>query len=291
MKRYEVIVDVCKTKNFTKTAQNLNYSQAAVSQAVKSFEKEMGFPLFERRKSGVELLPVARDVLQSLNKIIEEEHRLQELSDSLTKTECGVVKIGTIFSIGINLLPGILKDFHRLYPEIKFDIFSGEYDEIYNLLKDGEIDLAFTSKDGAEGFTSTELFRDEFMAVLPPDHPLSEKAELSIYDFQGYPYIPSGEKFGYEIGEIFNTINVQPACSFSVTEELISHKMIEAGFGISVSTEYFLESVPSFANVCVRPFKEHFQRTLVVARNESHFCPAATTTFIRFLNEQLNIDF
>ncbi|MGI6054698.1 MAG: LysR family transcriptional regulator [Clostridium sp.] len=291
MKKYEIIVDVCKTKNFTKTAQHLNYSQAAVSQAVKSFEEEMGFPIFERKKSGVELLPVAKDVLQSLNKIIEEEHRLQELSDSLTKTECGVVKIGTIFSIGINLLPKILKEFHRLYPDIKFDIFSGEYDEIHKLLADGEIDIAFTSKDGAEGFTITELFRDEFMAVLPLDHPLSSKPALSIYDFQGCPYIPSGEKFGYEIGEIFNTVKVQPACYFHVTEELISHKMIEAGFGISVSTKYFLDSVPAFANVCIRPFKEHYYRTLVVAKNESRFCPAATTTFIRFLDEQLAIDF
>lgn len=291
MKKYEVIIDVCKTKNFTKTAQNLNYSQAAVSQAVKSFEDEMGFPLFKRKKSGVELLPATRDVLRSLNKIIEEEHHLQELSDSLTKAECGVVRIGTIFSIAINLLPNILKEFNQLYPNITFDIFSGEYDEIHSLLENGEIDIAFTSKDGAEGFKITELFRDEFMAVLPLNHPLTEKPALSIYDFQGYPYIPSGEKFGYEIGQIFNTVKIQPACSFHVTDELMSHKMIEAGFGISVSTKYFLDSVPTFANVCIRPFKEHYYRILVLARNEKRFCPAATTTFIQFLNKKLNIEF
>lgn len=287
MKRYEIIIDVCETKNFTKTAQRLNYSQAAVSQAVKSFEEEMGFPVFERKKSGVELLPAAKEVIDTIKTIASEQRHLKEISDSMTKAEAGTVKIGTIFSIAINFLPKILKEFTDIYPQITFDIFSGEYDEIQNKLKDGEIDIAFTSKYGADGFTQIELFQDEFVAVLPRNHPLAEKVALSIYDFEGVPYIPSGEKFSYEIGKIFETVRIKPTCSFRLTDELMSHKMIEAGFGVSVSTKYFLDSVPTFADVCIRPFKEHYYRTLVIAKNDMRFCPAAAMTFINFLKERI----
>lgn len=290
MKKYEIIIDVCETKNFTKTSQRLNYSQAAVSQAVKSFEEEMGFPIFKRKKSGVELLPAAREVIDSLKIITSEQKHLKEISDSLTKTDSGVVKLGTIFSIAINFLPKILKDFTDIYPNITFDIFSGEYDEIHEHLASGAIDIAFTSKDGAEGFTITDLLRDEFVGVMPLNHPLSEKAALSIYDFEGYPYIPSGEKFGYEIGKIFEAVKIKPTVSFNLTDELMSHKMIETGFGISVSTKYFLDSVPMFANVCIRPFKEHYYRTLVMAQNDLRFRPAAAVTFINFLKERLTPD-
>lgn len=289
MKKYEIIIDVCKTGSFTKTAQRLNYSQAAVSQTVKSFEAEMGFPIFERKKSGVELLPAAREVIDSLEVITSEQHHLKRISDSLTKADSGVIRIATIFSVAVNLLPNILKEFHQIYPDITFDIFCGEYDEIRAKLTDGETDLAFTSKYGAKGFTQIELLQDEFMAIMPMDHPLSGKMALSIHDLEGVPYIPSGEKFDFEIGEIFNSVKLTPTVSFKLTDELVSHKMIEAGFGVSVSTKYLLDATMTFSNVCIRPFKEHYYRTLVLAKNDLRFCPAAAVTFLDYLKKYLKI--
>lgn len=289
MKKYEIIIDVCETGNFTKTAQRLNYSQAAVSQTVKAFEAEMGFPIFKRKKSGVELLPAAREVIDSLEKITAEQKHLKEISDSLTKTDSGLIRIGTIFSIAVNLLPNILKEFHTVYPLIHFDIFCGEYDEIHTKLANGEINLAFTSKYGAKGFTYIELFQDEFMVVMPVNHPLAKKMALSIHDLEGVPYIPSGEKFDFEIGELFNTVRITPTVSFKLTDELVSHKLIEAGFGVSVSTKYLLDATMTFSNISIRPFKEHYYRTLVIAKNELRFCPAAAITFMDFFREYLKL--
>ncbi len=289
MKKYEIIIDVCKTGSFTKTAQRLNYSQAAVSQTVKSFEAELGFPIFKRKKSGVELLPAAREVIDSLEKIAAEQNHLKEISDSLTKSDSGLIRIGTIFSMAVNLLPNILKEFHSVYPLIQFDFFCGEYDEIHSKLTNGEIDLAFTSKYGAEGFTQIELFQDEFMAVMPVDHPLSKKMALSIHDLEGVPYIPSGEKFDFEIGEIFNSVRITPTVSFKLTDELVSHKLIEAGFGVSVSTKYLLDATMAFSNLSIRPFKEHYYRTLVMAKNDLRFFPAAAVTFMNFFLNYLQL--
>lgn len=290
MKKYEIIIDVCKTGSFTKTAQRLNYSQAAVSQTVKAFESEMGFPIFKRRKSGVELLPAAREVIDALENITAEQKHLKEISDSLTKADSGLIRIGTIFSMAVNLLPNILKEFHVIYPRINFDIFCGEYDEIHTKLANGEIDLAFTSKYGAEGFAQIELLQDEFMAVMPVDHPLSKKMALSIHDLEGVPYIPSGEKFDFEIGEIFDAVRITPTVSFRLTDELVSHKLIEAGFGVSVSTKYLLDATMAFSNISIRPFIEHYYRTLVIARNNQRFCPAAAITFLDFLKNYLQLE-
>lgn len=192
--------------------------------------------------------------------------------------------------MAVNLLPNILKEFHAVYPNINFDIFCGEYDEIHTKLSNGEIDLAFTSKYGAEGFTQIDLLQDEFMAVMPVDHPLSRKVALSIHDLEGVPYIPSGEKFDFEIGEIFDTVRITPTVSFKLTDELVSHKLIEAGFGVSVSTQYLLDATMAFSNICIRPFKEHYYRTLVIAKNDLRFCPAAAITFLTFLKEQLELE-
>ena len=48
MSKYEILLQVCESGSISKAAQELNYTQSAVSQAVRSFEKEIGAPLFRR---------------------------------------------------------------------------------------------------------------------------------------------------------------------------------------------------------------------------------------------------
>ena len=90
--KYEVIHAVCETGNFTKAAKKLNYSQSAVSQAVRNFEKELGITLFERSKKGVRPLEEVRPIIESIQKIYEEERLMKE--EGLKKTENELISIG-----------------------------------------------------------------------------------------------------------------------------------------------------------------------------------------------------
>ena len=69
MSKYEIILDVCKTGSISKTAAKFNYTQSAVSQLIKSFEKELGLSLFKRTKHGVSLLPNTEEIVHSLETI------------------------------------------------------------------------------------------------------------------------------------------------------------------------------------------------------------------------------
>ena len=55
MNKYQTILSVCETRSISKTAALLNYTQSAVSQTIKNFEKELGLELFIRSKNGMEL--------------------------------------------------------------------------------------------------------------------------------------------------------------------------------------------------------------------------------------------
>lgn len=50
MTKYEMILSVYHTHSISVTAEKYNYTQSAISQAIKSFEKELGLPLFKRTK-------------------------------------------------------------------------------------------------------------------------------------------------------------------------------------------------------------------------------------------------
>lgn len=285
MSKYDVILDVYKTGSFTKTAQNLNYSQSAVSQTIKSFEAELGFPIFKRTNSGVKLLPVANDVIQSLKVINQEQERLNRISDAMTKSESGTVRLGLFFSFAVTYLPKMLKEFTNLYPNIKFEIFTGNQDEIAEKLNHGKIDIAFTSKDSVLNFNYEETLKDEFMAVLPIDHSLSSAISISIHDYNNLTYILSGEKFNFEIGNIINSVKVKPSHTLEISDEMVALKLIEAGFGVGIFSKFFLDSIPNHANVVIRPFKEHYYRSLVIATNNEYFTSAASNVFLSFMRQ------
>ena len=77
MNKYEIILNVCETHSISKTASKLNYTQSAISQAIKSYEKELGFPIFKRSKHGMEPIPGTEDVFASLRIICQEEEKIQ----------------------------------------------------------------------------------------------------------------------------------------------------------------------------------------------------------------------
>ena len=109
MNKYEIILDVCETHSISRTAEKLNYTQSAISQAIRSYEKELGFPLFKRSKSGMDLLLGTEEIIESLRIICQEENRINRLAAKLSGLDTGLIRIGTIQSISYHWLPDILK--------------------------------------------------------------------------------------------------------------------------------------------------------------------------------------
>lgn len=282
MDKYDVILEVVKTSNISQAAKNLNYSQSAISQTIKSFENEMGFPIFKRTNSGVMLLPNASPVIKSLEIIHQENLRLQQLSDAMTQSEIGTVRIGSFISFAMTYLPKILKEFTTKYPKIKFEIFTGNQQEIYEKLSRNEIDVAFTSMYGMDEFSYEVFLQDEFVVVLPCDHPFVTEPTISINRIVDETYILSGERFDFEIGSFIHSLGLEPQYTFEIFDELVALKLIEAGFGISIFSKFFLDSIPNHVNVAIRPISEHYYRSLVIAKNSDVYSSAASDIFNRF---------
>ena len=282
MDKYDVILEVVKTSNISQAAKNLNYSQSAISQTIKSFENEMGFPIFKRTNSGVMLLSNASSVIKSLEIIHQENLRLQQLSDAMTQSEIGTFRIGSFISFAMTYLPKILKEFTTKYPKIKFEIFTGNQQEIYEKLSRNEIDVAFTSMYGMDEFSYEVFLQDEFVVVLPCDHPFVTEPTISINRIVDETYILSGERFDFEIGSFIHSLGLEPQYTFEIFDELVALKLIEAGFGISIFSKFFLDSIPNHVDVAIRPISEHYYRSLVIAKNSDVYSSAASDIFNRF---------
>lgn len=59
---YEIFAQVVTTKNFGQAAKILNVTPSAVSHAISQLENELGFPLFIRNRTGVEITPDGQQI-------------------------------------------------------------------------------------------------------------------------------------------------------------------------------------------------------------------------------------
>lgn len=79
MSKYDVILDVYENQSISKAAQKHNYTQSAVSQTIRNYEKEIGLKLFKRSKNGMEALPGTEPIFEELMHIRSANTRIDQI--------------------------------------------------------------------------------------------------------------------------------------------------------------------------------------------------------------------
>lgn len=263
MNKYEIILDVCKTKSISKTSEKFNYTQSAVSQTIRNFEKELGITLFKRSKLGMEVLTNAEPVIDSLAAICQEEKHLEQLVADITSLDSGNIRIGSIQSISYHWLPGILKRFSEAYPGIHFELYVDGFGDLIEKMKNNELDCIFVSKFSVPDYPFVPIGEDELMLVTPKNHPLSLPKSVSVNDVNGERFVLSSDGLDYETGQLFHMNHIHPKIQYQLNEDYATIKMVEQGFGITILPKLLLKNIPF--DVCVRSFSEHYKRILGVA--------------------------
>ena len=112
----KVFCDLAETKSFTKAAQINNVTQSAVSQTISALERRFNSLLIERSKKNFRLTPegevfydYSKRILQTCDAL---HSKLQEIEDVIS----GNIRVATIYSIGLHVLPPYVKKFLKRYP-------------------------------------------------------------------------------------------------------------------------------------------------------------------------------
>ena len=283
MNKHNVIKTVYEMKSISCAANKLNYTQSAVSQIIKGFEKEVGVKIFKRSKSGVELMPNAEEIMKCIIEICDLEEKINNISDNLTSLDTGYIRIGTIQSIAYNWLPEILDRFSKDYPNISFDIVVDKFDELVKKVKSNQLDIIFVSEYSVPDMNFVKLYIDELVLITPVKHKLSSQITVPISKLKDEKFILSADGLSYETGIIFNRNGIDPEIKYKVNEDFTVIKLVESGFGVAILPKLLLENTPF--NVSIRNFSEHYNRVLVVAySNEIELTPVVEM-FINYVKD------
>ena len=190
LNQMECFVEAARWLNFTKAAENLYMSQQTMSRQIKALEKELGFPVFDRKNVGVRLTEAGSILYHSWEGVLDEyRSSVDKAKDAfyggVTQVRVGVSDLGDY----INNVSRALLYFNEEYPELNVEFTIDSFPAMQEKMIHNQMDLIITY--GAELLRAPELSgipvsntRYDVGIIVSRKHPLSRKAELGIEDIR-----------------------------------------------------------------------------------------------------------
>lgn len=281
LQKYQAFLTTVDCGSFTKAAEILGYAQSSVSKMIADLESEWKVVLLERSRAGVQLtsdgtamLPYARELLNSYRKV-------QEQAASLSGMTAGLIRIGTFSSVAAHWMPSIIQRFQNDYPGIRYELLLGDYGEIEQWIFEGRVDCGFLRLPTREEYETISLGKDEYVAVLPVDHPLAQKDVLSPNDLDGQPFMLLEHGGKTEVSELLEKHRVTPDVRFTTWDDYAILSLVESGLGIGVLPRLILRRIPY--RVEIRSFTEPFFREIALAMKRGGTSSVAVQRFVQYL--------
>ena len=182
IRKYIAYLRTVETGSITQAANELGYTQSAVSKMISDLEQDWQVKLLTRNHSGIEISSDGMVLLPTIREIVKDYEDL----------------------------PEILKDFHQRYPNIQIQLLTGEYYEISEWLRRGAIDCGFLVTPVSNDFEPTPILHDTMVAILPQDHPMAHAPVFPLEQLPHETFVRLMEMEDYEFNRILDQYNVHP---------------------------------------------------------------------------------
>ncbi len=186
----KVFCDLTETQSFTKAAQINGVTQSAVSQTISSLERQFKSLLIERSKKnfrltaeGEVLYDYAKQILQTYEAL---HSKLQEIKDIIS----GNIRVATIYSIGLHVLPPYLKKYLKGFPTVNVHVEYRRHDQVYEDVLGNVVDLgliAYPVRDAK--LEIIQMRKDPLVLICNPQHPLAKTKVLKYKALNGAKFV------------------------------------------------------------------------------------------------------
>jgi LysR family transcriptional regulator, transcriptional activator of the cysJI operon len=237
----KTFLTVAKTRSFSVAAKELNITQGAVSHHIAALEAFFDAELFRRAANGVEVTDAGAILSEAAEKILAE---IESAKAKISKTKlnlAGTIRINVSSIPGEHIIPGLVAEFQKQFPDVKFKIKAEDSVNSLLNLQSGDVDFAAvgTIKGYNEKLEAIELGEEELVLIVPLGHELANKKSAKLAQILNYPYINREETSGTrkEIERMLadtgiSASNLKTTMDLASTEAVIT--AVSEGQGVSI---------------------------------------------------------
>lgn len=262
--RLRTLSSVAAHGSFSRAADQLGYTQSAVSQQIAALEDEVGLTLINRAVRPVALTDAGRLLADQAGPVLEHLATAAVQLEAMRGLQTGRLRLAAFGSAYATFLPTALARFRDRHPEIELELLEAEPSTALSLLRKGEVDLAIAYRFGdsaaraEDGLVPVHLLDDEHRAVLPARHRLAGRKSVSVKDLAGEAWIvphADGPASGYRamLERLCAEAGFAPAIALETDDLQAVQAFVAAGLGIALMHD--LTMPVRRQNIAVRPLR------------------------------------
>jgi LysR family hydrogen peroxide-inducible transcriptional activator len=176
LRQLQYLVAVADTGKFHEAARMLNVSQPSLSAQIAEAEQQLGAVLVERGRHGAIMTPLGEEVVRRARLILIQVEDLKAFTLRPSGEVAGRYRLGTVPTIGPYLLPGAIKELHRLYPELRMSVREARTADLDERLMDGRLDMIISTPEDHVNGAFMELFEETLVVCAAQEDELSAKS-------------------------------------------------------------------------------------------------------------------
>jgi len=283
--RIKILLTAIEQGSLTQAGQMLGYTQSYLTQTMKAYEEEIGFPLLVKTNRGVEPTNEARLLLPSMRQLISDEEKLNQEMAEIQGLHRGNIRIGSFPSTSVYWVPQILQYFQSNYPDVVFRIEELGHEEMLHGLIDGSLDMTLMSDPGKSNIDFIPILEDPMLLVMPSGHRLAHFETVPVSKLKKYPFVMTYESYDRDPHIIFEKAGFMPEVKYFSRDDFAVLSMVQKGLGLAILPELTIKEFPG-DYVC-RPLEPASHRTMGIGIKSLADAGPLTRFVIKYIRDNI----
>ena len=277
---------VAREENFTKAANMLHVTQPTLSRQIADLEQELGVKLFVRSNHNIVLTEDGMILKRRAQEILSLADKTKR--DFIKKEEAlsGTISIGSGEFRSTEYLAKIIAEFRKKYPNVKYEIYSGNANNIRDYIERGFLDMGLMSEPvdmRKYNFVNMPV-KEQWGVFAPSDSSLAEKESIRPEDLAGMSVVTATGDFnqsriGKWLGDYKDRVDIAAAANLPYNEALLAKENIGVMLSISLNCTY--------ENLRFIPLQPVLEISTVLGWKKDQIFSATVSAFMDFAAQYL----
>ncbi len=277
---------IAREENFTRAARQLHVTQPTLSRQIADLEQELGVKLFVRSNHNIILTEDGMILKRRAQEILSLADKTKR--DFLQKDEAlsGTISIGSGEFRSTEYLAKIIAGFRRKYPNVTYEIYSGNANNIRDYIERGHLDIGLMSEPidmRKYNFVNMPI-KEQWGLFAPVDSPLSEKESISPEDLKGMSIVTATGDFnqsriGKWLVDCREQVEIAATANLPYNEAVLVKENIGVMLSINLNCTY--------ENLRFIPLRPALEVSTALAWKKEQIFSATTSAFIDFASQYL----
>lgn len=307
----EYVYAVYKERSFSAAAKKLYITQPALSNTIKRLESKLGFPIFDRSMSPIQLTEEGQVYIDTIIQLMEVEDKFKHFLDDRQGEVSGKLCIGGTSMLVTYTLPELISVYRKQYPQVSLSVSEFNVDEGIEQLTAGVLDLLLGNEPLPDNiFESIHFMTEHMFLAVPRDFPVNDNLKaywqstdniiqgkfkeemfptVSLEYFKEVPFICLSQK-NVSYQTLLNACKeegLNPQTILSVDQELSAYNLTCAGMGVSFVSDTLIRSTRDHPHVVYYKLKDQIaRRELWIHYKKNRYRTKSINAFLELVHRQ-----